>query len=73
MTDLGFDILPSKANFVFASSRRISGEDYFTRLRKYNIIVRHFKDEKISNYVRITIGTPEEMDALIKATREILG
>lgn len=73
MTDLGFDILPSKANFVFASSRRISGEDYFTRLRKYNIIVRHFKDEKISNYVRITIGTPEEMDALIEATREILG
>lgn len=73
MKKLGFNVLPSKANFVFASSDRISGEEYFTRLRKYNIIVRHFKDEKISNYVRITIGTPEEMKLLIKATGEILG
>lgn len=73
MKKLGFSVLPSKANFVFASSDRIPGEEYFTKLRKYNIIVRHFKDEKISNYVRITIGTPEEMKLLIKATGEILG
>lgn len=73
MKKLGFNVLPSKANFVFASSDRISGEEYFIKLRKYNIIVRHFNDEKISNYVRITIGTPEEMQALVKATEEILG
>lgn len=72
MEEMGFHVLPSRANFVFASSSRISGEAYFADLRKYHIIVRHFKDEKISDYVRITIGTPEEMDALLQATREIL-
>ena len=72
MNELGFHVLPSKANFVFASSDRISAEEYFTKLRKYNIIVRYFKDKKISSYVRITIGTPEEMDALIEATGKIL-
>lgn len=72
MEELGFDVLPSRSNFVFAESDKISGQDYFTALRKYNIIVRHFKAEKIANRVRITIGTPEEMDALIDATKEIL-
>ena len=72
MTELGFDVLPSKSNFVFASSDRISGEAYFKALRERNIIVRYFRDNKICNYVRITIGTPEEMKALTDATREIL-
>lgn len=72
MEDLGFTILPSKANFVFATSDDISGQEYFEKLREKNIIVRHFKDEKISNYVRITIGTQDEMDELIAATKEIL-
>ncbi len=73
MKKLGFRVLPSSSNFVFASSDRISGEEYFTKLKKYNIIVRHFKDEKIRDFVRITIGTPEEMKALVRATEEILG
>ena len=73
MKKLGFRVLPSSANFVFASGDRISGEEYFTKLKKYNIIVRHFKDEKIRDFVRITIGTPEEMKALVRATEEILG
>lgn len=72
MRELGFDVLPSKANFVMVSGREISGEEYFRQLRKYNIIVRHFKDEKINNYVRITIGTPEEMEELLEATRKII-
>lgn len=72
MGKLGFEVLPSKANFVFAKSDKISGEEYFTSLRKYNIIVRYFKKDKISDFVRITIGTQEEMDALIAATKEIL-
>ncbi len=72
MENLGFSILPSKANFVFATSDEISGEDYFTKLREYNIIVRYFKNEKLSNYVRITIGTAEEMKLLVEATGKIL-
>ena len=69
---LGFRVLPSKANFVFAASDRMRGERFFNELRKYDIIVRHFKDEKIADYVRITIGTSEEMELLISATRKIL-
>ncbi|MBQ0078859.1 MAG: histidinol-phosphate transaminase [Eubacterium sp.] len=72
MKALGFKVLPSMSNFVFVSSDKISGEEYFTALRKYNIIVRYFKTAKISNFVRITIGTDEDMMALIEATREIL-
>ena len=73
MKKMGFDILPSKANFVFATSSEISGKDYFTKLREDNIIVRYFDKENISDYVRITIGTPEEMEILLEKTREILG
>lgn len=73
MKEMGFDVLPSKANFVFASSDKISGKEYFSALREQNIIVRYFEKEKISNYVRITIGTPEEMQLLIEATKKILG
>lgn len=72
MEKMGFDVLPSKTNFVFATNGRISGEAYFKALRERNIIVRHFRDKKICDYVRITIGTPEEMKALTDATREIL-
>ena len=72
MKALGFSVLPSKANFVFASSGRISAETYFNALREHHIIVRYFKNEKIRNFVRISIGTPEEMEALIQATKQIL-
>lgn len=72
MRQMGFTVLPSKANFVFASSPELSGQTYFEKLRERQIIVRHFKDPKICEYVRITIGTPEQMDALVKATKEIL-
>lgn len=72
MRTLGFTVLPSSSNFVFVSSDKISGEEYFQTLRKYNIIVRFFKTPKISNFVRITIGTPEDMNSLLHATKEIL-
>ena len=72
MEDLGFDVIPSKANFVFASHPKLPAEDYFRELRKRDIIVRYFSGEKVRRYVRITIGTDEDMDALLKATEEIL-
>ena len=72
MKEMGFTVLPSKANFVFAASSEISGKEYFDRLRKENIIVRHFKNELIAEYVRITIGTPEEMTLLLEETKKIL-
>ena len=72
MEELGFNVLPSKANFVFAGHPQMPGEEYFTKLRNYNIIVRYFKKPRIENFVRITIGRDDEMDELLKATEEIL-
>jgi histidinol-phosphate aminotransferase len=61
---LGFEVLPSKANFIFAKPPGISGEECFLKLRKNNILVRHFNEPLIKDYVRITIGTDEEMNAI---------
>lgn len=69
---LGFDIVPSKANFLFVRSERIDGGLYYRKLREKGILIRHFDKEKISQYNRITIGTDEEMDHLLEATAEIM-
>ncbi len=72
LTKRGFTIPDSKANFIFAKHNTFSGEDYFNKLRKRNIVVRYFSKERIKDYVRITIGSKEQMTALINATDEIL-
>ena len=69
---LGFRVLDSKANFVFASSPGMSGGAYQKGLREKNILIRHFNLPRIQDFVRITIGTKEQMAALIQATKEIL-
>jgi len=73
MEGLGFSIVPSLANFVLAHHDKISGEEYYRALRSRNILVRHFSDERIKDYVRVTIGREDEMEALISATKELLG
>ena len=72
LTKRGFTIPDSKANFIFAKHNTLSGEEYFNELRKRNIIVRYFSKERIKDYVRITIGSIEQMKALIEASDEIL-
>lgn len=67
-----FTILDSKANFIFAKHNTLSGAEYFNELRNRNIVVRYFSKERIKDYVRITIGSKEQMSALIEATDEIL-
>lgn len=69
---MGFEVLPSKTNFVFAKSDKISGEELYLKLKDKGILVRHFSNPKICEYNRITIGTMEEMQALIKAIESIL-
>ena len=69
---MGFDTLPSKANFIFAKSSKICGEELYARLKQKGILVRHFSNPKICEYNRITIGTLEEMKALVKAISEII-
>ncbi|MEG0829893.1 MAG: histidinol-phosphate transaminase [Anaerovoracaceae bacterium] len=72
LTNLGFTVLPSSANFVFCKSNQISGLKYFTELGERNIIVRHFNKKHIRDYVRITIGREEEMVKLLEVTKAIL-
>lgn len=69
---LGFEVLPSAANFVFARHPAHSGEALASALRARNILVRHFKHGRISNHLRITIGTDAQCNQLIIACREIL-
>lgn len=71
LEELGFWVLPSKTNFLFASSGRIGGEGLYRKLRDRGILVRHFNQERIKEYVRITIGTMEEMKALVNAVEDI--
>ncbi|MEO0367606.1 MAG: histidinol-phosphate transaminase [Pseudomonadota bacterium] len=69
---LGFSVLPSQANFVLVSHESSSAESLFQRLRDHKIIVRHFKHPRISNYLRISIGTNEEMQALFDVLSQAL-
>lgn len=72
LTELSFEVLPSKANFLFAKHPDLDGAKYYEELKKRHILVRHFSKERICQFNRITIGTKEQMDALIDATKEIL-
>ena len=69
---LGFEMTDSKANFVFAKHSEISGENLYKALKDRGILVRHFNGEKISDYNRITIGTREQMEALVKIVKELI-
>ena len=69
---LGFEMTESSANFLFTKHPRLDGGDLYRRLKERNILVRHFDKDRICQYNRITIGTPEQMQALTAAIKEIL-
>lgn len=72
LTGLGFDVLPSRANFVFTRHNRRSGGELAQALRERKVIVRHFNKPRISEFLRITIGAPEQNNALLAALREVV-
>ena len=72
LTALGFDTLPSTANFIFTHHPKHSGEKLYQALRDRGIIVRHFKFPRIENFLRITIGTDAQSGELVAALKEIL-
>lgn len=67
-----FQVLDSKANFLFVHHPKLRGSDYAKSLRDRGILVRHWNKSEISDYVRVTIGTPEDMETFCRATAEIL-
>lgn len=69
---LDFNVLPSAANFVFASHARYAAELIYQRLHQLGIIVRHFKQLRINNYLRISVGTMKQQQQLIAALKTIL-
>lgn len=72
LTALGFTFPQSYGNFIFAAHNRVKAQEIFEKLKEYDIYVRHWNKARIDNYLRITIGTDEQMDALFAALREIL-
>jgi histidinol-phosphate aminotransferase len=72
LRQLGFTVLPSQANFVFACHKTVSAELLYNELKKEGILVRYFNKPGIDNYLRITIGTDEQMEQLIVILKVIL-
>ena len=71
LVNLGFTVLPSKANFVFAKSNKISGLELYEKLKEKGILIRHFETDRIADFNRITIGTDKEMKILITKIKEL--
>ena len=69
---LGFTVLESKANFVFAKHASMGGKELYETLKAKGVLVRYFGKERIRDYVRISIGTREQMDALLDTLKGIL-
>ena len=72
LTELGFSFGDSKTNFIFAKHVTVDAEEIFAKLREKHIFVRHFNSERIKNYLRISIGTREEMEKFIDELKCIL-
>ena len=69
---LGFKVLDSRANFLFAGNDKVSGMRLYEELKSRGILIRHFNDERIKEYNRITIGSMEEMEIFIEKVKEII-
>lgn len=73
LTALGFEVIPSAANFVLARHGSIKGAELKTKLMEKGILVRHFGSKRISDYIRVTIGSQKEMKAFLIAVSQIIG
>ena len=69
---LGFTVLPSKTNFIFAKKPGLAGAALYQGLKERGVLVRYFDKDRIRDYNRITIGTREQMDILLEKVRELL-
>ena len=72
LEELGFTVLPSDTNFLFAKTGKMDGGELYGKLKEKGILVRHFTNPRICQYNRITIGTPEQMATFIDTVKEVL-
>jgi histidinol-phosphate aminotransferase len=72
LAKLGFTVLPSSTNFLFAAHESVPAEELFMMLREKHIYVRYFKSPRINNYLRITIGTKAQMEVFLKEVESYL-
>ena len=68
---MGFEVLDSAANFVFAKHPLISGREVYEKRKENGVLVRHFAKERIKDYNRISVGTAEQIDELFGAIKRI--
>ncbi|MDR2730178.1 MAG: histidinol-phosphate transaminase [Treponema sp.] len=73
LREIGFHVLPSAANFLFVKAPGISGEIFFNKLRERGILVRHFNKPRISDYLRVSMGTDPQMDEVLQVCCDIIG
>ncbi|MGN0145123.1 MAG: histidinol-phosphate transaminase [Clostridium sp.] len=72
LKELNFKVIDSKSNFIFVKHDTAKGKFLYEELKKKGVLVRHFNKERIEDYLRITIGTDEQMDVLVQKLKEIL-
>ena len=69
---LGFETLPSQANFIFTRCPQVAGGALYRKLKERGVLVRHWEREEIRDYVRVTIGSREQMDGFLQRVRDIV-
>jgi histidinol-phosphate aminotransferase len=72
LSELGFEVLPSVANFVFARHRSHGGADLAAKLRQHGVLVRHFGKTRIKDFLRITVGTEDQCSRLVAVTSSLV-
>ena len=72
LNELGFETLPSKTNFVFTKNEKFSGEYLYKKLKENGVLVRYFNKARLDKYLRITIGSKQDMDVLIEKLIKIM-
>lgn len=72
LKELGFKVLNSSANFIFISHNKVFAGDLYKHLKDNGILVRYFAKDRIDNYLRVTIGTDEEMDTFVEKLEKLL-
>ena len=69
---IGFSVIPSRANFIFAKHPDFDGEYIYSELKKRGVLVRHFSNPRICDYNRITIGSPQQMEKFTETIKEVV-